>query len=395
MVSRILLLPALLFKLWLLPLNLVWIEHATATMTAAATSTTTLQRELQSVADELLYWVNYTADFQLLQDEACMDDQPPNILVMCASPYIAIHNTSNNDVIVCESNEERRVDDNGWSYLSCTTNLSSPSSTDASVYIQSNGPSSNGPFASIYFSCAGPTVEAVDASAVYEGSSTAACAVSTSSNRESRLFHVLRLGAYCPIDVLDNATLVASPSATTPFDYDYDDYYFECYPFMALLPPSTTDNTNPYTCAMGMSCTADNAAACVANVSRVVIETDVQLVAPRCVQASRPVPKPQTPTMSPLSLESLNNETTVTFTTRFTAAWSQLVEPRTVSETSCHLDTEPTVDIVCDNGRIAWVSSIHDSMNCTTSASQTTLSCADTAAGTAFNSFVSVVYVSD
>jgi hypothetical protein len=393
MVSRI---RALLFQLWvlLLPLSLVWVPHARA----AATITSPLrQRNLQSVADELLYWVNYTADFQLLQDEACVDDQPPMIQVMCASPYIAIHNTSHNDVIVCDDNEERRVDDHGWSYLVCTTNLTSPSRTDASVYIQSNGPSSTGPFASIYFSCAGPTVEAVDASAVYEGSSSAACAVSSSGDaRESRLFHVLRLGAYCPVDASwDNATLVtASPSDATPFDYDYDDYYFECYPFEALLPSSTTGNDKPYTCAMGLSCTADDAAACVANVSRVVLEADLELLAPQCLQASRPVPKPLAPTLSPVAPESWNNDT-VMFTTRFTAAWSQLVEPKTVSETACRGDTLPTtVDIVCDNGRIEWVSSIHDSMNCTTT-STSTLSCADTGAGTAFNSFVSVVYVSD
>jgi hypothetical protein len=56
-------------------------------------------RELQSTSTTLTYWVNDTAQFQVIQDTSCTAPSPV-IRVLCSGTDIQVHATSNPSIVI-------------------------------------------------------------------------------------------------------------------------------------------------------------------------------------------------------------------------------------------------------------------------------------------------------
>jgi hypothetical protein len=338
-------------------------------------------RELQSTSTTATYWVNYTAQFQVTQDTSCTAPSPV-IRVLCAGTDIQVHATSDPS-IVCSTT--RRVSKSGFSYLECTNTCAND--TCSEIYLNVDQDVADGPFATIDFSCAGSTLVDVDgAMEIVEPTDQPSCAASASQN-VTRVFNVARLGVSCPPLNDEGNIAQGNSAASTTRTIVYDDYYFECSPSRASYPLSDTDNS--YTCLDGKNC---KGAACNVNLTSLYVDADVPAFQDTCVQTatpSIPIPEYTAPNVSAAELAA-----GTTYTARFEAAWSVQFTPRTEF---CP-GVIPLVVIACWNSEIRFISSIHDSMNCSllagTAFATNSLGCSADGPGVGINEFVSVVYVS-
>jgi hypothetical protein len=326
-------------------------------------------RDLQSFSSKATYWVNYTAQFQVIQDSGCTVP-PPAIVLFCAgSDNIEVHKTSNPS-IVCGTPGNIR----GFSYVDCTNTCSSKAAC-RKIYLNVDQAVSDGPFGTIDFSCTGSSLRDVRGyMEIVESSVPARC--TASSRFPTRVFSIARLGVSCP-PLNDKGKIAAgSSAATTTRSVVYDDFYFECIPSQSF-PLSDTDNS--YTCYDGLNC----AEACNVNLTSLYVAADVPNFQDTCGQ---------TTLTDPISAATIPPVTTTgkTYTARFEASWSLQFTPG--SETSCRGRT-PTVAIVCYNSKIRFIGSTYASMNCTATGADS-LSCFTGAAKVGVNQFVDLTYVS-
>jgi hypothetical protein len=331
-------------------------------------------RDLQS-SSSLSFWVNYTAKFQVIQDPGCTAPSPV-IRVSCIGTDVKVHDTSDPSILC---NTTRRVDRFGANYLECTNTCASDSAC-SEIYLNVDQAASDGPFGTIDFSCSGSTLREVRGTMeMVEPTVKPTCAASTFST-VTRVFNVAQLGVSCPPLNDEGEIAGGSSSASTTRSVIYDDYYFECIPSTSSFPLSDTDNS--YTCYDGRNCAG---AACTVNLTSLYVDADVPYFQDTCVQSSLAIDIPAA-TIVPISTSGM------TYTARFEAAWSLQFTPR--SDTSCQGIT-PTVAILCYNGKIRFISSVFDAMNCTAAGTTgDTLGCFADAAGVGINDFVSVTYVS-
>jgi hypothetical protein len=333
-------------------------------------------RDLQTSSSPM-YWVNYTAQFQVIQDPSCTAPTPI-LHISCAGTGIQVHATSDPS-IVCDTT--RRIDERGNRYFECT-NTCAANGTCTSVYLNVDQAMADGPLGTIDFSCFGPTLDHVRGTLKIVKSTDPAHCTAASSRTVTRVFNVARLGVSCPALNDEGEIAGGSSSASTTRSVIYDDYYFECVPSLNSRPFSDTDNA--YTCVDGQNCAG---AACTVNLTNLYVDSDVPYFQDTCVQTATPSDPIPAYTIAPVTAADLVADTN--YTARFEAAWSLLFEPRV---TECQ-GIVATVAIVCYDSTIRFISSIYDSMNCTAYADNV-LACSANAPGVSVNEFVSVTYVS-
>jgi hypothetical protein len=332
-------------------------------------------RDLQSstTSTSPTYWVNYTAQFQVVQDTGCTAPSPV-IRVYCVGTDIQVHATSDPS-IVCSTT--RQANEFALSYLECTNACGSATPCNE-IYLNVDQGIASGPFGTIDFSCSGSTLDQVNgAMQMVEPTVKPSCAASASST-VTRVLNVARLGVSCPPLNDEGEIAIGSSAASITRSAVYDDYYFECVPSTASFPLSDTDNS--YTCFDGLDCTG---AACNVNLTSLYVEAEVSNFQDTCVQTTLPDPIPAA-TFAPTSASA------TIYTARFEAAWSLQFTPRSY-DASCQ-GKVPTVVIACQNGNIRFTRSAYDAMNCTATEADVLICFAD--AGVGINSFVSITYVS-
>jgi hypothetical protein len=335
-------------------------------------------RELQSSSSSATptYWVNYTAQYQTVQDTNCVAPVPV-IRILCNGTGIAVHTTSDPS-IVCDTTT-RRVNEYGFRYFECT-NACTSSVACSAVYLNIDRNLSDAPFGTIEFSCSGSTLDAVRGSMQIVNTVLATCAA---ANQRRRLFSVARMGVSCPPLNDDGMIAVGHSAASTTRSIVYDDIYFECINNSKSYPLSDTDNA--YICVEGNRC---DGAPCSVILTDIYVFADVPYFQDTCVQTtlSDPIPAKTIPSVSSADLAAR-----ILYTAKFQVSWALLFTPRTAIG-ECEI-IDPTVTIVCINSDIRFISSIDDSVSCSNTGINIMLCFAD-ADGVGVNQFVSVTYVS-
>jgi hypothetical protein len=341
-----------------------------------------LQRDLQSssLSSAATYWVNYTAEFQVVQDTFCVAPTPVIRLYCDDNGVLVVHNTSDPS-IVCGGN---RVDEQGFSYVECTNSCAD---SDCSViYLNVDLDIDKGPLGRIDFSCSGSSLTSVGGvMQLVESTELGSCAA-TSSRTVTRIYNVARLGVSCPPLNDETGKMAMGNSAdSTNRSIVYDDYYFECIPYQRAYPFSDTDNA--YMCFMGDNCAG---VACNVNLTSLLVEANVPNFQDTCVQTTLSSSIPER-TVAPVTDAQVAAD--IVYTARFEAAWALQFTPRT--DTTC-TGFVPTALMYCWHGTARFVSSVYDAMNCTTlDDDPTTLICTTDTNRVGINDFVSVIYVSN
>lgn len=307
----------------MLPLHLISVALSTVSLIDAGF---TGVRKLQGSTH---FRANYTADFQYLRDIFCLGDAP--VLQVTCFGNLTILGTSDPSIQCQLSTPDV---ENRTTYQCINTCVGADCKT---IYLASDDVS-DGPFASIYFTCEGDKIQDVDAYVNFLGGNNGTCADSTGSGTTvTRNFHVARLGVSCP---------VGSSRA-----YVYDDTYFECRSLGSFVLNSATNNDDKYACASGQNC---DGFACEVSFSDVYINADVPRFLDSCVESA--VPITDFPTFAPAASSS-------EFSARFVASWGRLHEP-ILSASNCVSDN-PTVVVSCGNGAsISLVNSTDVLMKC-------------------------------
>jgi hypothetical protein len=327
-----------------------------ALSTIASTSGT--PTDIRNLQTNFTFMANYSADFQYLRDTFCDGDAP--VLQITCVGNLALLGTSDPSIQCSELSSSDLL--NGTTYQCINTCVD----TDCeSIYLAADGlASQDGPFASIYFTCEGDTVQDVDAYVNYVGGNNGTCAVSPGAT-VTRNIHIARLGVSCPIG--------------SSRDYVFDDTYFEC-----KSPGSFSINTaldgggesDIYTCGNGENCAGLE---CSVPFSDLYVNADLPQFLDRCVESTVPVTPFPTAAPGPSAFE---------FSAQFQASWGRLYGP-TTSESTC-TGGNPAVIVSCENGAsISFVNSTESSMNCT-KLSDSELKCIGD--GSAIDNFFTTVY---
>jgi hypothetical protein len=288
-------------------------------------------RNFRKLQDTTFFRANYSADFQYLRDALCLGDAP-TIEITCFG-NLTILGTSDPS-IQCTQLPTPDSFENGETHR-CSSNCSGAECT--SSYLSSDGLAvEDGPFASIYFSCEGVTLQDVDAFMNYVGGNTGTCAVA--SGAISRSYHIARLGVLCP--------------AGSSWKYVYDDTYFECYSFDTAVFNTALGEADIYTCSSGSFC---GGLECDIPFSDIYVNADVPALFDSCVESN--VPITSFPTPSPVL-------STFIFSARFVASWGRLFDP--IASASHCSSGNPAVVVSCESGAsITFMNSTDEMMNCT------------------------------
>jgi hypothetical protein len=281
-------------------------------------------RKLQSTA---MFRANYTADFQYLRDSFCLGDAP--VLQITCFGDMTIIGTSDPSIQCSE-----------WipDYVNRTTYQCNNTCTDCGSIYLASGDVSDGPFASIGFTCEGDSVQDVDAYVNFLGGNNGTCADTTGfGTTVTNNFHVARLGVSCPIG--------------SSRGYIYDDTYFECRSSGSFTLTSTFSDGDKYTCASGLNC---GGSVCEVPFSDFYIYADVPAFLDSCVESTMPITDYPTDSPATSSFE---------FSVRFVASWGRLFEP--IASASNCTSFNPAVVVSCENGAsISFVNSTDGRMNC-------------------------------
>jgi hypothetical protein len=379
------------------------VTRATTTTTAAGGATKATipaalgqdHRDLQSSSSEsTLYTASYRAEFQVLRDPLCVNDDP-TVLISCfgssSSDNIVLRNVSHPGIVTCGTTAE--LDEIGRWTITCTTscsaaaaattnsNSSAPPETCEDAFLAIDGNSNQGPFATIDFDCTsgvGESPSSTTGSVTVLGSPNGACA---QSGLDSRLFYLARLGVSCP-----NSTAMATNDQQR--DYVFDDFYFECLGGFALqnkIADPRQKVPDQYTCADGSNC---GGAACTIEIDDVVVVATVSNFQEQCLQPT--VSTTLSPTPVPNSDNALENA--FLFVARFATAWGLLFDA--VNGDDC-MGSTPTVRVSCPNSHDIAVIAVNttDTINCTV-IENGVMECVDTNSANFVSQFTSLAYVS-
>jgi hypothetical protein len=337
-----------------------------------------------------LYTASYRAEFQVLRDPLCVNDDP-TVLVSCfgINNNIVLRNVSHPTLIHCGTTAE--VDEFFRWTIACTTSCSAATAADNATtttnstpatcedaFLAIDGNSNQGPFASIDFDCTsgvGESPSSTTGSVTVQGSPNGACA---QSNLDSRLFYLARLGVSCP-----NGT-----NSRQERDYVFDDYYFECLGGFALqnkISDATHKVADQYTCADGSNC---GGAACNIEIDDVIVVATVSNFQEQCLQPTVPV----TPAPTPVPNDNSLGANAFLFVARFATAWGLLFDA--VNGNDC-VGSTPTVRVSCPNSRDIAVIAVNttDTINCTV-VDDGVMECIDPSSANFVSQFTSLAYVS-
>lgn len=216
-------------------------------------------RDLQAIG--VTYTMDYIARFQSIIGVRCNDDGNKPLIDLYCIGDINVKNTSHPS-ITC-SDPPNPVP--GWNVQRCFSNCATREACEA-VYLN-EGSDMGVPYASITFTCSGPTVRDSDAAMTIGSESESNCVSSTEiASGDGRLFHMGQLGFEC-----------GTGSARTP--NFLEDFAVEC-----SLGNFNGIFNNAYTCYDGRNCGETDV--CSEEIDDVIINVDIDRVPDECVVVS-------------------------------------------------------------------------------------------------------------
>jgi hypothetical protein len=235
------------------------------------------------------------------------------------------------------------------------------------------------PWGRVTFQClSNSTLADVDAQVTMSDESGASLCNPSNAQEPVGVTHLLRLGVQC------------SDSNATDLDdetgYTYDDYYFECRSSIAIAG----FEKNWYTCLAQDTCAG--VGGCTVAVMPLTVQADLDLLLhDECLEASAPtvaVP-PSPPTLAPRTASASK----FVLSARFEAGWGILVD-ETSLDCSPLYPTTTMVRIAClDGAMLSMVSTVFETVRCTTTSTSSVVECTDTNPTNFHNRFTGLIYV--